>query len=239
MEINDDERLEVAARLRNNLVAMRIRKDWYYEDSDVVECGNAAYRNIAESIEEFGNMIDGNYIRIVERLADLIEPEPEHTCKIRQSYFDSDNELNEIMEGIAFSPEDTVACICEACGHDWRYDRGIRPNYCPNCGAKVIELRDSPNGSMLRKAPKLLRNYSETRCEMIPRLKWHERLLCWLLFKIEAKHGLVACFDEIDLDAMKWFVKDDHLRYGAVYNMMRDYIYIRMAREYEKEQRNA
>ena len=74
---------------------------------------------------------------------------------------------------------------------------------------------------------------------MIPRLKWRHRLLCWLLFRIEAKHGLGACFDEIDLDAMKWFVKDDHLRYGTVYNMMRDYIYIRMAREYEKEQRNA
>lgn len=63
----------------------------------------------------------------------------ERTCKVRQAYFDSDNELHEIMEGIAFSPEDTVACICEACGHDWRYDRGIRPNYCPNCGAKVVE----------------------------------------------------------------------------------------------------
>lgn len=33
---------------------------------------------------------------------------------------------------------------------------------------------------------------------MIPRLKWYERLLCWLLFRIEAKHGLRAGFDEID-----------------------------------------
>lgn len=75
MEINDDERREVAARLRNNLVAMRIRKDWYCADSDMVECGNAAYRDIAGAIEKFGNMTSGNYIHIVERLAELIDPQ--------------------------------------------------------------------------------------------------------------------------------------------------------------------
>ena len=73
---------------------------------------------------------------------------------------------------------------------------------------------------------------------MIPRLKWYERLLCWLLFRIEAKHGLGAGFDEIDFDAMKWYLKDDHMFYGTVCGLMRDYVYIRMAREYEKERRN-
>lgn len=62
----------------------------------------------------------------------------ERTCKVRQSYFDSDDELSELMEGIAFSPEDTVVCICDTCKLDWRYDRGIRPKYCPNCGARVV-----------------------------------------------------------------------------------------------------
>lgn len=74
---------------------------------------------------------------------------------------------------------------------------------------------------------------------MIPRIKWYERLLCWLLFRIEEKHGLGAGFDDIDLDAMKWFVNDDHMLFGHVCTLMRDYIYIRMAREYEKEQRNS
>ena len=36
MRTNDDERREVAARLRNDLVAMRIRKDRHCVDSDVV-----------------------------------------------------------------------------------------------------------------------------------------------------------------------------------------------------------
>lgn len=74
---------------------------------------------------------------------------------------------------------------------------------------------------------------------MIPRIKWYERLLCWLLFRIEAKHGLGAGFDEIGLDAMKWFVKDGHMLYGDVCSLMRGYVCIRMAREHEKEQRNA
>ena len=51
---------------------------------------------------------------------------------------------------------------------------------------------------------------------MIPRLRWHERLLGWFLLRIEAKHGLGAGFDTIDREAMKWYLKDDHMLYGEV-----------------------
>lgn len=74
---------------------------------------------------------------------------------------------------------------------------------------------------------------------MIPSLKWHERLLCWLLFKIEEKYGLWEGFDEVDIDAMQWFINGNHMLLGHVCGLMRDYVYVRMAREYEKEQRNA
>lgn len=73
MAIDDAARREVAARLRGNLTAMRAREDWYREDSNAVECGNAAYRNIAGSVEKLGDMIDGNYIHIIELLADLVD----------------------------------------------------------------------------------------------------------------------------------------------------------------------
>lgn len=73
MVIDNATRREVAARLRNNLVAMRVREDWYRKDSNAVECGNAAYRNIAGSVEKLGDMIDGNYIHIIELLADLVD----------------------------------------------------------------------------------------------------------------------------------------------------------------------
>lgn len=55
---------------------------------------------------------------------------------------------------------------------------------------------------------------------MIPRLKWHERLLGWFLFRIEAKHGLGAGFDKIDREAMKWFVSDENMRWGRVCGLM-------------------
>ena len=73
----------------------------------------------------------------IDRLADLIEPQ-ERTCCILQAYGDESEELDHCMEEIASTPEDTVACICQSCGHEFRYDRMVRPMFCPNCGAKVV-----------------------------------------------------------------------------------------------------
>ena len=42
------------------------------------------------------------------------------------------------LELIASSHEDTWAYKCSACDWSFRYDRGIKPNYCPNCGTKVV-----------------------------------------------------------------------------------------------------
>lgn len=131
--LTNEERREIAARLMREAQAWR-------ETSPDNECDFSDAAAMMQDLCVFiGLERDALCSEVFKRLADLIEPEQERTCKVRQSYFDSDNELNEIMEGITFSPEDTVACICEACGHDWRYDRGIRPNYCPQCGAKVID----------------------------------------------------------------------------------------------------
>ena len=46
-----------------------------------------------------------NVETLFNRLADLIEPEPERTCRM-VSAFDTD-ELENIQENISFSPEDT------------------------------------------------------------------------------------------------------------------------------------
>lgn len=45
----------------------------------------------------------------------------------------------EETENIAYSPEDTWAYECDGCGWEFRYDRGIKPKYCPNCGRKAEE----------------------------------------------------------------------------------------------------
>lgn len=57
----------------------------------------------------------------LERLADLIEPEPERTCRIVR-----------VQPGW---------WECDACGLSIRWDLDEPPHvhYCPNCGAKVVD----------------------------------------------------------------------------------------------------
>lgn len=71
---------------------------------------------------------------ILERLADLIDP----TCHMSWEYGNGDDETDEYMDEIAGTTEDTVACHCHECDEVFRYDRGIIPNYCPSCGARVV-----------------------------------------------------------------------------------------------------
>ena len=120
--ISDEERREVADKLREQLSYMR-KSAGYEEDADMVECGNSAYRNIAWSVEPYGNAEKGNYVHIVERLADLIEPQ-ERTC------------TNESASSKYFT--------CSECGAElmqitpgWVALVNGRVNYCPNCGARI------------------------------------------------------------------------------------------------------
>lgn len=69
-------------------------------------------------------------------LADLIGPGPGDTCEI-DSWYDKD-ELDKLQDEVACTPEDTFAYRCTKCGCDFRYDRGTKPKYCPNCGRKVV-----------------------------------------------------------------------------------------------------
>lgn len=57
------------------------------------------------------------------RLADLIEPEPERTCR----------NLN---------PPSCRDFECSECGESSEFTPGFMPNYCPHCGARVEEASD-------------------------------------------------------------------------------------------------
>ena len=59
MAPTSNERREVAKRLRKQLMYMR-KNNSYDEDVNVVDCGNSAYRNIAGSVEPYGNLEKGN-----------------------------------------------------------------------------------------------------------------------------------------------------------------------------------
>lgn len=68
------------------------------------------------------------------RLADLIDP----TCHMSWECGNGNGDTDEYMELIADTPEDTVACHCHACNIVFRFERGIVPDYCPFCGARVV-----------------------------------------------------------------------------------------------------
>lgn len=121
---NDGERREVARRLEEYASGLPSTCTYLVHDwiSVLEYCG--VHLDSATRREQ------------VERIADLIEPEPERTCQI-VSAFDTD-ELEDVQDLIASSPEDTLAYMCKSCGFDFRYERGLYPNYCPNCGARML-----------------------------------------------------------------------------------------------------
>lgn len=111
MGITNEERREVAERLRRQARWMNKNKDWY--DKDDVDQGNRAYRNIADSVEE-GSNFSNHYEETVRKLADLID---RPTCR---------KLIPDEMEGIVF---------CSNCGVE--IGEYSVPNYCHNCGAEV------------------------------------------------------------------------------------------------------
>ena len=58
------------------------------------------------------------------RLADLIEPE-ERTCRMRDASWDAGQR--------------TWGCICSECGAKHEHKRSRWMNFCPNCGAMVVD----------------------------------------------------------------------------------------------------
>lgn len=125
---SDEKRREVAQALRNNLKYMLRKEGWYGKDLNSSACGNASYRNIAASVEDGGNFIDGNYIHIVELVADLID---RPTCRNVSGCQDT-FECSE--------------CRCRAelvtevrNEHGDTFHVPLMPSFCPNCGAMVAE----------------------------------------------------------------------------------------------------
>ena len=118
-----DERREVAERLREQLRYMR-ENNCYEEDLNVVDCGNSAYRNIAWSVEPHGNFEKGNYVHIVERLADLMDP----TC-----------EMDDAGDVPASVKDNLNTFFCSECGAPIYND--MTPSYCPYCGCRVTVVR--------------------------------------------------------------------------------------------------
>lgn len=113
----DDERREVAARIRNIDTSI-----WYYGEDEFCALEDACGCDVGQDWQD---------MELKDRLAELIEPEPERTCEI-ESF---DNGLDEDYDGSLYSYAPPTYYL--SCGHEaYQY----KPNYCPNCGAKVTEV---------------------------------------------------------------------------------------------------
>lgn len=116
--LTNDERREVAARIRE------LRKHAWDESSvfDLLGC----------VVEEHG-MDDTD--QLFARLADLIEPEPERTCRCGVKT------IGQVFpDGFDFDGEYTTVYIFPlSCGHEVRSLTNRIPRFCPNCGAKVVD----------------------------------------------------------------------------------------------------
>lgn len=103
MAVSTDERREIAARLRN---------------AEIYKLGLSYSAHLGEAIGECVRLVSGHECFIeggLNRLADLIEPEPERTCR----------------------PSNKCGFPTCECGEVFK-DFNL-PNYCPNCGCRVRE----------------------------------------------------------------------------------------------------
>lgn len=120
--ITNEERREVAARLRETILT---------EGAAVIEERKGLEPAVASRFVAIPNLVAAlNFDKAIvsmreltDRLADLIEPEPERTCKF-----------------IPFIEDDGSVFIenCSEC--DAAVLSRCEFNYCPNCGARVTEV---------------------------------------------------------------------------------------------------
>lgn len=108
----NEERREVARRLRG----MAPGSDWP--------------KYVAEACGMDVSKMSGHFhtytAQLCQRLADLIEPEPERTCTVSSWHYEKYGDLSDVV----------LISYELSCGHG---DDGFSiPKYCPNCGAMVI-----------------------------------------------------------------------------------------------------
>ena len=120
MTITNDERRKVAAKLREareNLEEIPVPNDLRER------CFTYMYHIVKVIAKVIGRG------EIFTSLADLIEPEPERTCHVVQT----------IRYDYEFGYAGTEYVTELSCGHKYVDSYGDAPDYCPWCGARVVE----------------------------------------------------------------------------------------------------
>lgn len=96
----------------------------------------------AEIAERLKDCPEADYYDFYEAVTGAETTLTTPTTQMSYEYGNGDNRTEEYMELIARSPEDTVACHCHTCNMVFRFERGIVPDYCPFCGARVVRDHD-------------------------------------------------------------------------------------------------
>lgn len=111
--LTKQERIEAARRIR----------DWCPQSfAYPIEIVRAAL-----GLKQGDLMDDSTRANLAERVAKLIEPEPERTCRLVEKTWDDGFEKD--MWGVE----------CDACGRRYPYEDREGIYFCQNCGAEVME----------------------------------------------------------------------------------------------------
>ncbi len=76
-------------------------------------------------------------LSVVGRMEIELTPKQAITATLGAGECEMETDWDYLQNGIPDAPEDTWAYMCSACDWSFRYDRGIKPSFCPSCGAKV------------------------------------------------------------------------------------------------------
>lgn len=68
---------------------------------------------------------------------------------------------------------------------------------------------------------------------MILHLTWWQRLIAWLLWKLESVWGFGVGFED-EMEGAKWLVIEGHEKYSHSMALLRNYYYIKKAKEFTK-----
>lgn len=68
---------------------------------------------------------------------------------------------------------------------------------------------------------------------MIPHMTWWQRIIAWLLWKMEAKHGFVGGFSD-PMEGAAWVFDGNYEKHLHCVMLLRNYYYIRKHEEWER-----
>ena len=100
-----------------------------------IVCGSKACRG-HDHVGNVGAWFENGWRESREIAAQIWNRRAERTCQIESCY--DNEELEKDQEQVECTPEDTFAYHCTACDGVFRYDRGVKPDYCPMCGARAV-----------------------------------------------------------------------------------------------------